>query len=196
VGLNRLPHLDLELLVREHLSVAEDMSTAQLSRRLQAAKRRGYLTPGELEAVCHWKSARAIRYIRANTRHRVRAATHAALSTRREAPRLLALLQLQGVSVPMASALLTLIDPRRYGVIDIRVWQLLHAVGAVSRNQRGVGFSVHQWLQFLGVIRALSSRLGVTARDVERTLFDVHKAHQEKTLYETPTDRLSAEGDR
>ena len=172
--------------MREHLSVSEDAGTARLSQKLQRAKRRGYLTSGELEAVCRWKSARAIRYIRANSHHRVRSVTQSALATRNEAARLLALLQLQGVSVPMASALLTLVDPRRYGVIDIRVWQLLHTVGAVSENRRGVGFSLDQWLQFLAVLRGLSSKLGVTARDVERTLFDVHKAHQEKTLYESP----------
>jgi hypothetical protein len=164
LALKRLPHLDLELFVREHLSVSEDAGTALLSQKLQRARRRGYLTSGELEAVCRWKSARAIRYIRANSHHRVRAATQAALATRSESARLLALLQLQGVSVPMASALLTLVDPRRYGVIDIRVWQLLHAVGAVSENRRGVGFSLEQWLQFLAVLRGLSAKLGVTAR--------------------------------
>jgi hypothetical protein len=185
VALKPLPHRDLERLVREHLSVEEDAGTAQLSRQLQAARRRGYLTSGELEAVCRWKSSRAIRYIRANSHHRVLSATRAALSTRSESARLLALLQLQGVSVPMASALLTLVDPRRYGVIDIRVWQLLFAIGAVRENQRGVGFSLAQWLQFLAVLRHLSARLGVTARDVERTLFDVHRAHQARTLYES-----------
>ena len=192
MALKPLPHLDLELLVRDNLSLVEDEGTTALSRKLQLAKRRGYLTRGELETVCRWKSARAIRYIRANSHHRVRAATRAALATRSEAARLLALLELQGVSVPMASALLTLVDPRRYGVIDIRVWQILHAVGAVSENRRGVGFSLDQWLQFLAVLRRLSSKLGVTARDVERTLFDVHKVHQHKTLYGVSTDRLSA----
>ena len=95
-----------------------------------------------------------------------------------------ALLQLQGVSVPMASALLTLLDPKRYGVIDIRVWQLLHAIGAVGENPRGAQFSLKNWLQFLVILRHHASRLRVTARDIERTLFDAHRAHQQGTLYE------------
>jgi hypothetical protein len=173
----------LEPLIREHLSVEEDEATALLCRGLRAAKRRGYLTPAELEAVCRWKSARAIRHIRANSHHRVRAATGAALATRSEQRRLEALLQLEGVSVPMASAVLMLLDPKRYGVIDIRVWQLLYAVGAVSENQRGVHFSLENWLQFLAILRDLSSRFRVTARAIERTLFNVHKAHQKDTLY-------------
>ena len=95
-----------------------------------------------------------------------------------------ALLQLQGVSVPMASALLTLLDPKRYGVIDIRVWQLLYAVGAVRENPRGVHFTSKNWLHFLVILRHHASRLGVAARDIERTLFAAHRAHQEGTLYE------------
>jgi hypothetical protein len=184
VPLKRLPHRDLEVLIRAHLSAREDEPTALLSRRLRAAKRRGYLTQGELVAVCRWKSARAIQHIRANTHHRVRAATLAALATRDEPARLAALLQLKGVSVPMASAILTLLDPKRYGVIDIRVWQLLHEVGAVRENRRGAGFSSHHWLQFLATLRHFASRLRVTARAVERTLFDVHRAHQRGRLYD------------
>jgi hypothetical protein len=42
----------------------------------------------------------------------------------------------KGVSVPMASALLTLLDPKRYGVIDIRVWQLLHRMGTSEEGYR------------------------------------------------------------
>jgi len=42
----------------------------------------------------------------------------------------------KGVSVPMASALLTLLDPKRYGVIDIRIWQLLHRMGTSEEGHR------------------------------------------------------------
>src|SRR5262245_65837734 len=97
--------------------------------RLRAARERGYLTAAELEAVCRWKSPRAIHLIRSNAPRRVRALTGRALRARGERQRLEALTELRGVSVPMASALLTLLDPRRYGVLDIRVWQFLHEVG-------------------------------------------------------------------
>lgn len=178
------PASGLESLVREHLSVGEEDSTAALTQRLRVVRRRRYLTRSELEAVCRWKSARAIVHIRANNHHRIRAATSAAFSTRNEQFRLESLLRLKGVSVPMASAVLTLVDPKRYGVIDIRVWQLLHDAGAVTENPRGVGFSVKNWLVFLATLRPLALRLGVTVRDVERTLFYLHRAKQEGRLYE------------
>lgn len=173
--------INLESLVRNHLSATEDEATDALTRRLRVVRRRRYLTQSELEAVCRWKSARAIVHIRANDHHRVRRATSAAFAARNEQARLESLLLLEGVSVPMASAVLTLVDPKRYGVIDIRVWQLLHEAGAVTDNPRGVGFSVKNWLAFLATLRPLSRRLGVTVRDVERTLFEVHRARQEGT---------------
>jgi len=189
VGLKRLPRRTLERLVRTHLAPREDAEALLRYKRFRAARRRGYLTRGEFVEACRWKSPRPIHHVRSNTHHSVRAATEAVLATRDEAERLAALRKLEGVSVPMASAILTLLDPKRYGVIDIRVWQLLHSVGAVSENAKGVRFTVSQWLQFLGILRRLSSRLGTTARTVELTLFNVHTDRQEGRLYDTRVRR-------
>ena len=183
MALGRIPRGGLERLIRRHLTTEEDEDTLRLCRRLSRARRRGYLTSSELEAVCRWKSPRAIWHIRANRPARVRAATGAALAARGEARRMAALLDLDGVSVAMASAILTLLDPRRYGVIDIRVWQLLHAAGTVSRNREGASLREANWREFLAVIRHFAKKLQVTARDVERALFDAHRAYQRGTLY-------------
>ena len=83
----------------------------------------------------------------------------------------------------MASSLLMLVDPQRYGVIDIRVWQLLHKLGTVRKNPGGVAFSFRNWYQFLKIVRHFARKFGVTARDVERTLFLVHKQYQAGRLY-------------
>ena len=179
----RLPYSSLEPLVRDHLSAEEDPGTAALILRLRPARRRGYLTRTEFEAACRWKSARASHLFRTNSPQRIRRATTAALSARDERQRLEALLTLQGVSVPMASAVLTLLDSERYGVIDIRVWQLLHEVGAVEGNRAGTGFTFAHWSRFLDVIRRLSTQFDVPARAIERTLFAVHQKYQEGLLY-------------
>ena len=122
-------------------------------------------------------------HVRANTHHSVRQPRCRARD-RSDALRLQALLQLDGVSVPTASAILTLLDPRRYGVIDIRVWRLLHSVGAVTGNREGRNLTPAQWLEFLSILRPLSSRLGVTVREVELALFNVQKARQKGRLYD------------
>ena len=83
----------------------------------------------------------------------------------------------------MASAILMLLNPHRYGVIDIRVWQLLYSVGAVSQKSTGVGFNFNNWYQFLMIIRHFSKKFGVSARNIERTLFITHKKYQKGLLY-------------
>lgn len=170
-------------LVRDYLSTDESADTTSLIRELRGARKRGYLTPAELEAVCRWKSPRALQYIKSNTAARIRTATTVALGTRSERLRLEALVELQGVSVPMASAILMLLYPKRYGVIDIRVWQVLHGIGAVKKKPKGVGFNFGNWYQFLMIVRYFSKQFGVSARDVERALFDAHKQYQKGTLY-------------
>lgn len=181
--LKRLPYPRIEPLIRKRLSTEEDEPTVRLIRALRVARERGYLTRGELAAVCYWKSPRAIRYIRANSPQRVRAMTRTALASRSEEGRLDALTCLRGVSVPMASAVLTLLNPRRYGVIDIRVWQLLHRLGTVEGNASGVGLTSSNWHQFLVILRYFAKRFRVKARDIERTLFDAHVAYQRGRLY-------------
>jgi hypothetical protein len=184
VPLRELPYERLEPLLRDRISTDEDPPTAELIRELRPARARGYLTKAELQAVCRWKSPRAIHRIRSNTARRIRVLTASALRTRSERRRLKALTSLRGVSVPMASAVLTLLNPRRYGVIDIRVWQLLCELGTVSKKLRGVGFDFRNWYQFLVIIRYFARKLGVHARHVERTLFHVHKEYQHGRLYE------------
>ena len=173
--LGELPYDRLEPLVRHYLSTEEDESTAELIQRMRAAKRRGWLTRSELEAVCYWKSPRVIGHIRANTPGQIRSATRVALRTRSERLRLENLTQLKGVSVPMASAVLMLLNPKRYGVIDIRVWQLLHELGTIKQNASGVGFGFNNWYQYLMIIRYLAKKLNVTARNIERALFLAHQ---------------------
>ncbi len=186
MALNKLRFRNVSVLLKQHLSTKEDVKTAALIRELLHARRRGYLTREELEKVCRWKSARAIRLIKHNNAARVRAATRMALATRSERRRLEALRTLDGVSVPMASAILTLLNPRRYGVIDIRVWQLLYALGEVTRKSSGVGFNFNNWYQFLMKLRYFAKKLRVGARDIERSLFLAHQANQKSTLYHRP----------
>ena len=73
---------------------------------------------------------------------------------------------LHGVSVPTASAILTLLDPNRYGVLDIRVWQLLFAIDSVSTNPRGVGFNFKNWYDYLRRLRYHAREMSVSARTV------------------------------
>lgn len=183
MSLTTVPYASLRPLVRRYLKVKEEPATTDLIRELRPARQRGYLTRSELEDVCRWKSPRALHLIKSNTAYRVRSATTRALATRSERERLAALQELRGVSVPMASAILMLLYPRRFGVIDIRVWQLLYKIGTVTKNPKGIGFRFGNWYQFLMIIRYFAKEFGTTARDVERALFVAHKEYQKGRLY-------------
>jgi len=165
---------------------AEDPATAALIARLSGVRRRGAFTQAELLLMASWKSARARPHYLRNSPALVRAASRAALAARSERERIAHLTRLAGVSIPVASAILTLIDPRRYGVLDIRVWQLLHALDPTIGNPRGRGFTVAHWEQYLGRLRAEARRRGITARAMEWALFHGHRALQRGLLYDPP----------
>jgi hypothetical protein len=179
-------YASLAALLRRELIQQEDPATAALVRDLARVRARGAFTRAEFVRMCRWKSPRAQRLWRANSSARVGAVSRAVLATRSERRRMELLTGLRGVGVPMASAILTLIDPRRYGVLDIRAWQLLFAIRSVTANRRGQGFTIDQWEQYLAALRLHARRLKVSARSVEYTLFECHRKLQRGTLYPPP----------
>jgi len=136
VPLGRVPYRSVEALLRREL-VEEDPATAALVGELADVRRRGWFTRGEFLQMCRWKSPRALRRYAANPAATVRRVSRAVLAARSERRRLELLTRLRGVSVPTASAILTLIDPRRYGVLDIRAWQLLFGLARWIGSRRG-----------------------------------------------------------
>jgi hypothetical protein len=182
----RRPRPTLDTLLDARAIADEDEGTSALIERLRPARVRGHFTRGEILIVARWKSPRSQPLVASNSPARVRRATAAALRAESERERLESLVALRGISVPTASAALTLIDPERYGVIDIRVWRLLHSVGAVEGNPRGAQFTFAQWEQFLAVIRGLATLNAVSARAIERTLFAIHVESHKGRLYEVP----------
>ena len=188
--LRRLRYATLDVLLRRELVREEHPATAALIRDLAGVRARGSFTRGEFTRMCRWKSPRARLLWEANSPARVRAVSRAVLATRSERRRMELLTSLRGVGVPIASAILTLIDPRRYGVLDIRAWQLLFAIRSVTINARGQGFTIEQWEQYLSALRQHARRLRVTARTVEYTLFLCHRKFQQGTLYVRSERRL------
>jgi len=104
--------------------------------------------------------------------------------TRSERRKIELLTSLHGMGIPTASAILMLTNPRRYGVIDIRVWQLLYAIGSVRKKPDGKAFSFENWYQYLVKLRYHAQELRVPVRHVERSLFEYHKRIAKGRLYQ------------
>lgn len=180
----RLPYRTLAELFATHPLEPEYPGTGELIRRLRHVRRAGEFSRAEFVLMCRWKSPRALPLYRRHRAERIRRLSRAVLGTRSEPLRMERLTALSGVSVPVASAILTLIDPRRYGVLDIRVWQLLHAIGAVRARPGGRGFTAAHWTEFLGLLREQARVHRVSARAIEWTLFGYHQRVQTGRLYE------------
>ncbi|MEX2223622.1 MAG: hypothetical protein WEG40_17675, partial [Candidatus Rokuibacteriota bacterium] len=183
VPLPRVPYRSLRVLLRRELLTTEDPGTAALIARLAHVKAAGRFTRAEFLAMCRWKSPRSRRHYERNSAAAIRRASAAVLATRSERLRMARLVALPGVSVATASAILTLIDPRRYGVLDIRCWQLLGRIRSVAGNPRGRAFTVSQWEEYLERLRDHAHALGVSARMIEYTLFHCHRQLQRGRRY-------------
>jgi hypothetical protein len=171
-----------ELLHRE-LVEQDEPTTSALIKELRHIKRQKEFSRAEFLKMTRWKSPRSIRQCERNSPNAIRRVSRAVFRTRSERERLELLTQLHGVGIPTASAILTLCDPKRYGVIDIRVWQMLHTVGAVKNNPSGIGFAFNDWFHYLKKLRYHAQELRTSARLVEWTVFLAHKKFQNGTLY-------------
>lgn len=185
----KLPFRSLDQLLSKCLVTEEEEKTAIVIKTLKQVKARGFLNSNELEEICRWKSPRAIHHIRSNTPSTIRKITAAAFATRSERNKIELLTTLRGVSLPMASAILTLVNPKRYGVIDIRVWQLLFSLGTVNTKPKGVNFGFNEWFRLLSILRYFSAKYGTSARNIEYTIFLVHQQFQDGTLYQNVNKR-------
>jgi hypothetical protein len=183
MAITRLTYKSLGDLLAHEPIAEEEPPTSEIIKRLQHVKSDRELSRGEFIDICRWKSPRSIRRCERNSASTIARITRKVFATRSEKMKIDLLTSLQGVSVPTASAILTLTDPLKYGVIDIRVWQLLYALQSVKKNAGGQGFTFTHWYHYLQILRHHARSLRVPVRLVELTLFKFHQEHQRGILY-------------
>ena len=79
------------------------------------------------------------------------------------------LVGLSGISVPIASAILTVLMPNRFTVIDFRALESLGVRRTVT--DRSIGF----YLKYLNFCRSLAAERGVSLRELDRALWQWSK---------------------
>jgi hypothetical protein len=140
-----------------------------------AAKTRGYLTKNDLEQIGTWKSrGRNNHLLNSNTDADIETLTGMALG----APdhlRHCVLSILDGVRTPMASAILTVVDPDRFTVIDVRAiaaFDDLRRLGLVGPSlllhKEGQFPPYHEYLE---CCRRMASEFGIGLRTLDRALW-------------------------
>lgn len=155
----------------------EDASTLALIARfadLRLRRRRFHLTLPELLVIARWKLegqyGRVERHFTRLTPPVVRSVTAAAFAV--ESPdedlevdrRARLLTTLPGIGLPIASAVLTLVEPDRFAVIDFRAWRALFGSERMS-------FGIADYRKFMAVLRQRAAMEGRTPREVELQLW-------------------------
>ena len=133
-----------------------------------AAARRGFYTKAELLAIGRWKANRVIGLLDRNSDADIEDVTRMALAAPlRFRHRVLAILS--GVQRPMASALLTIWDPKTHTIIDVNAVSTLHHFGKLpTAKANDVGY-----VEYLDTCRKIVEQAGdgVTLRDLDRALW-------------------------
>jgi hypothetical protein len=115
----------------------------------------GNFSSENLKKIVYWKSPRVVHHIDENPPEKIQEALQKAIgsaASSREA--ILALTELRGVGVPVASAILTTIFPDRYTVIDFR------ALESLGHEPDDVGF-YDRYLSFCTGLAADLARRGI-----------------------------------
>jgi thermostable 8-oxoguanine DNA glycosylase len=170
----------IEELIKAYSTIGDDA----LFFAMKPVKEKGYLTKEQFIRIAHWKSARPLPLYKQNDEKNIIELSKNALFSSNEIEKITHLVELKGVSIATASAILTAVEPDKYGVIDIRVWEVLFHYGEVRGKESGSTLTIKQWIDFLEAIRRIATQCGMSVRKVEAALFLASQRNQIGRLYE------------
>ena len=144
------------------------------------AIRNGDYTLTNLEAIVRWKSERLVRYLIGNSNEKIRRVLAVAASPESSTEAAVkALVELHGVDITVASAILAAIFPERYTVLDFRS---LEALGHAPHDVR----FYEEYLAFcnrLAESNIVTPQGGLPAptplRTIDRALWEWSRSHGE-----------------
>jgi hypothetical protein len=155
----RFPPYEIDALA-ERYGYAEDNDALLAGKRIAS----GDYSRDNLKVIVNWKSPRRAALIDDNKDEHIAVALKFASSpSTPEAMAVAVLTALHGVEIPMASAILTAIDPERYTILDFRALQSL----GVENWPDTFEF----YVAYLNACRQLAARHGKSLRTLDRALW-------------------------
>lgn len=121
-----------------------------------------------------WKSPRPKRYYERNSDAFIRQVTKHAFQASDGRLQLHILMALEGVGVPVASAILHFAFPDTYPIMDVRVLRTLRRAGLWRRDEAR-SFTTAGWLEYVQSMREHSQEVQVDLRDLEKALWAFDK---------------------
>ncbi|MBM3837438.1 MAG: hypothetical protein FJ398_05675 [Verrucomicrobia bacterium] len=129
------------------------------------ARSRGHLTKDLFVRVARWKSVRNTRNYELNTETDIRTATAAAFQASNDAASIKALVQLHGVALRTASAILHWMRPERFPILDYRVVTALGETAPKSYDD------IRLYIRIANRIRGLALHHSLDLRTIDRALW-------------------------
>jgi|SRR5580698_5443222 hypothetical protein len=148
-----------------------------------SAIRSGEYSLANLEAIVRWKSERIVHYLIGNSEAKIKRVLAVAASQESSTRKAVeALLELRGVDLAIASAILTAIAPERYNVLDFRSLEALgHERHDVSFYTEYVAFCRH--LADSGLVKAQGDLPGATPlHTLERAFWEWSRVRAEQRV--------------
>ncbi len=151
-------------------------------------RQQGFMTLEELKKLSLWKTGgRQQANIASNSAEAVKAITRAAIQVNLELPEepslpVGILTTLQGVDIPIASTIMAVWDPQRFGILDIRVWQALCKAAPddfrpiVTTGGNRVPFRPNDVALYLCVIREIAAQTALSCREIDKALWVLGEA--------------------
>jgi len=142
-------------------------------------RERGFIEFNDFYQICMWKSARQKQNYLKN-KNIVKNISRKAFAEKEEPLKIKQLLKLKGVGIPTASAILTIVFPDRYAVIDVRCIQMLNKLGVRIKET----ITMSRWLEYLNIMRDLARENNFTPRQIDQILFSMHREMLEKNNFQ------------
>ena len=140
--------------------------------------KKGWLTKHEFLSICLWKSRRPKNRYSKNSTAKIKQITSLAFKERDESVKMEILTRLKGVSIPTASALLSVTNPKKYPVIDKRCVTSLKDLHLIEWET----ITLASWTKYLYTIRDIAKRQNKSARDIEKALFAYNRLKFDRDL--------------
>lgn len=154
-------------------------------------QKRGHIYRDELRRIGKWKSGGRIdHHLKDNNANYVEQRSAVAFQTNSDVDKLEALMELKGVQVPVASAILTMHDPANYAVVDYRAFRALGAAephlldpqtypnyAEFMESFQDYSSVTEAYSFYIDVVRNIAQREGILPREVDMALWAFDNAN-------------------
>lgn len=146
-----------------------------------AYREQGYLDREQLYDLAYVTATRSAYHVKKNPPDRCREVTENVRLVDGDFSKIQLLSGLSGFKAPMASAVLTALDPDRHAVVDTRVWASLDRLDRLDGRKES--FDAGDYVTMIGPIRDLADGTEFSVAEVGYALFAADVDERDGTLH-------------